>query len=66
MTGWAEPCVSKKGERYYDVCVRERGPFGGGSVMVWAGISLHKKTPMKSIRSRCRAVVRANGGHTRY
>ena len=24
----------------------ERGKFGGGSVMVWAGISLHTKTPM--------------------
>ena len=36
----------RRGKRYNDVCVRERGQFGGGSVMVWAGISLHTKTPM--------------------
>jgi hypothetical protein len=29
----------RTGERYSDVCVRERGQYGGGSVMVWAGIS---------------------------
>ena len=28
----------RKGERYADCCVIERDRFGGGSVMVWAGI----------------------------
>ena len=52
---WAEPCVSEKGERYNDVCVRERGQFGGGSVMVWAGISLHTKTPLIPIHQNLNA-----------
>ena len=36
----------RRGERYAAPCVRERGQFGGGSVMIWAGISLHTKTPV--------------------
>lgn len=46
---WTEPWLSQKGGRYIDACVRERGSFCGGSVMKWAGISLHTKTPMVSI-----------------
>lgn len=38
-----------EGERYKDACVRERGQFGGGSIMIWAEISLHTKTPMAPI-----------------
>lgn len=37
------------GERYIDSCVRERNQYGGGSIMIWAGISLHTKTPMAPI-----------------
>ena len=31
----------RRGERFSDNCVRERGQFGGGSVMIWDGVSLH-------------------------
>lgn len=31
------------------ICSDQRGQFGGGSVMIWAGISLHTKTPMVPI-----------------
>lgn len=34
------------GERFVDDCVVERSHFGGGSVMVWGGISTHHKTPL--------------------
>ena len=33
------------GERYPDACIRQRRAFGGGSVMVWDGISTHGRTP---------------------
>jgi hypothetical protein len=29
------------GERYADACVIQRQSFGGGSVMVWGGITAH-------------------------
>ena len=45
----------RRGERYNDVCVRERGQFGGGSVMVWTGISLHTKTLMIPIHQNLNA-----------
>lgn len=34
----------RRGERYSAPCVKEKGQFGGGSVMIWVGISLHTKT----------------------
>ena len=34
------------GERFADVNVRQRHQFGGGSVMVWGGISIHHRTPL--------------------
>lgn len=34
----------RRGERYVDACVREVDRFGGGSVMVWAGIAHGHKT----------------------
>lgn len=34
----------RRGERYSAPCVKEKGQFGGGSVMIWAGISLHTQT----------------------
>ena len=36
----------RRGERFQDCCVVERDMFGGGSIMVWAGISMHTKTGM--------------------
>ena len=45
------------GERYYDVCVREVDRFGGGgSVMVWGGISHGVKTPLVVIQGNLTAV----------
>ena len=34
------------GERFQDACVVERRSFGGGSVMVWGGITTHRRTPL--------------------
>ena len=34
------------GEHYQDACIRQRRAFGGGSVMVWGGISAHGRTPL--------------------
>ena len=36
----------RMGERYQDARVRQRRAFGGGSVMVWGGISAHSRTPL--------------------
>ena len=36
----------RPGERFADVNVRQRHRFGGGSVMVWGGISIHHRTPL--------------------
>lgn len=37
------------------ICSDQRGQFGGGSVMIWAGISLHTKTPMVPIHQNLNA-----------
>ena len=37
--GW-QPVYRRIGERFSDVCVVERDRFGGGSVIVWGGISM--------------------------
>ena len=36
----------RRGERYADCCVRQAMRWGGGSVMVWGGISWRHKTPL--------------------
>jgi hypothetical protein len=36
----------RRGERFADACVLERDRFGGGSVMVWGGISHGLKSPL--------------------
>ena len=36
----------RPGECFADVNVRQRHRFGGGSVMVWGGISIHHRTPL--------------------
>jgi hypothetical protein len=39
-------CLSRVGKRYADACVNQRQSFGGGSVMVWGGITAHGRTPL--------------------
>lgn len=43
---WRRP-----GERFEQCCISERIPFGGGSVMVWAGVSLHDRTELVLIEN---------------
>ena len=38
-----------QGERYVDCCVAGHDRFGGGSVMVWGGISITGKTDLHVI-----------------
>ena len=40
----------RQGERFIDGAVQERDRFGGGSVMVWGGFSLHHRTPLQRIQ----------------
>lgn len=44
---WRRP-----GERFADVAVREHDRYGGGSVMVWGGFSLHHRTPLHLVEGR--------------
>lgn len=46
----------RRGERFARSCVKERDWFGGGSVMVWGGISLHTKTPLAVVNGNLNAV----------
>ena len=43
------PDGQRRGERFADACVLERDRFGGGSVMVWGGISHGLKSPLIEI-----------------
>lgn len=36
----------RRGERYAQSCIEERVPFGGGSCMVWGGISIAGRTEL--------------------
>ena len=36
----------RKGERYCDVNVMPYNRYGGGSIMVWAGVTLHRRTQL--------------------
>jgi len=36
----------RPGERYTDATIREHDRFGGGSVMVWAGITFNRRTKL--------------------
>lgn len=49
---WRRP-----GERMIPACVRERRAYRGGSVMVWAGISEHHRTPLYHVRGNLNALV---------
>ena len=39
----------RRGERFSDACVLETNRFGGGSVMIWGGISHVERTDLKVI-----------------
>ena len=45
----------RQGERYADCCVRESSRWGGGSVMVWGGISWRYRTPLVVIEGNLTA-----------
>ena len=42
---WRSP-----GQRFIDATVQEKVAFGGGSVMVWEGFSLHHRTPLYHVQ----------------
>ncbi|KAL0822490.1 hypothetical protein ABMA28_004544 [Loxostege sticticalis] len=41
----------RPGERYRQACFEEKVPFGGGSIMVWAGISSESRTELVVIEN---------------
>ena len=46
----------RRGERFADACVFERDRYGGGSVMVWGGISHGVKSPLIVVPGNLTAV----------
>ena len=46
----------RRGKRYLDDCVERRDAFGGGSVMIWAGINSRHKTDLVFINGRLTGV----------
>ena len=46
----------RRGERYLDDCVERRDAYGGGSVMIWAGINSRHKTDLVFINGRLTGV----------
>lgn len=50
-----ERVYRRNGERFVDVCVRERDRFGGGSIMVWGGIMGQMKTRLIFINGNLNA-----------
>jgi len=46
----------KRGKRFTDQCVYESDRFGGGSVMVWAGICHDCRTQLKIVQGALNAV----------
>ncbi|KAI5708985.1 hypothetical protein M8J76_007589 [Diaphorina citri] len=46
-----ERVLRRRGERFTDACMSEREPYGGGSVMFWAGISSEGRTELVSVPS---------------
>ena len=47
--GWVR-VWRRRGERLRDECIKEVTPFGGGSIMVWAGFSAHHRTPLHHVQ----------------
>ena len=46
----------RRGERFTDQCVYESDRFGGGSVLVWAGICHDGRTQLKIVQGTLNAV----------
>jgi hypothetical protein len=49
-------CVPQVWERFTDQCVYESDRFGGGSVMIWAGIYHDGRTQLKIVQGTSNAV----------
>ena len=45
-----------RGARFNENCVVETEPFGGGSIMMFAGIPMHTKTPIVRLQGAVNAV----------
>ncbi|KAK7098064.1 hypothetical protein V1264_004952 [Littorina saxatilis] len=45
----------RQGEGYNDDCIQQVTAHGGGSIMVWGGISAHHRTPLYLIQGRLNA-----------
>ena len=43
-------------ERFNEHCVDETEPFGGGSIMMFAGISMYTKTPIVRLQGAVNAM----------
>ncbi|KAL0840909.1 hypothetical protein ABMA28_014708 [Loxostege sticticalis] len=50
----------RQGERYRQACFEEKVPFGGGSIMVWAGISSESRTELVVIENDFNVNMDAN------
>lgn len=46
----------RRGERFNDACVREHDHYGGGSTMVWGGISLNHRTRLHRVQGNLTGV----------
>ena len=46
----------RREERFTDQCMYESGRFGGGSVMIWAGICHYGRTQLKVVQGTLNAV----------
>ena len=57
--GRARMCRAR-GERFNENCVVETDPFGGGSIMMFAGIKMHTKTPIVRLQGAVKAVCYQN------
>ena len=66
----------RRGERFRENCVLRHDRYGGGSLMVWAGITTHRRTDLVFVNGTLNAqkyrqdilarhvvpFIRANGG----
>ena len=48
----------RPGERFNQACIEEKVPYGGGSVLVWAGISFESRTELVLIENGSLTSVR--------
>ena len=47
----------RRGERFAQRCVLEHNRWGGGGIMVWAGISADQKTALHVVRGRLNTIA---------